>query len=173
MNETPPGIWGQYRAAPSAVRFGLPVVVVGLIIALTVGRSSNVLTANVPPGAVAGSWDAGCATNGDSASPCEEEAGAKQIQAMQAWCFWRGNDVIVHTRLHNGFGAKLAVSVVPRYETTNSGTHGQAFGSDVTKIVGAGGDVVFDTDAGHPKGVPDGTQISACRPKLEDVALSN
>jgi hypothetical protein len=129
------------------------------------------LSPNAPLGAVAGTWDAECEAG--FLDECESKDGAKAISASDIWCVWRGDDVIVHAVLHNSFGARLRVGIVPRYRILNGEQHGTSFGSDVSQKIDASGSQSYDVNAGHPTGVPAGSTISSCNPKLYDAALSN
>lgn len=168
-----PGLWDQLRAAPWWVgvllALGLVVVIAG--IASSGGKSRNAPPPNLPAGAVAGKFDGECELG--PTNQCTNGDAAKKMKAVETWCIWRGHEVVVHVRLHNGFGAGAKVSVVPRYVIENGGQHGTSFGSEAYKTVRAGGDVVFDINAGHPEGVPAGSTISECKPKLYDVDLQN
>lgn len=168
-----PGFWDRLRTGPAWAQaiLGLTVLVVIVSIVSSGGNGGVPVSPNLPAGAVAGKFDGECEAG--AFNECTNGDAAKQMQAVETWCLWRGGDVVVHVRLHNGFGAGAEVSVVPRYVIANGGQHGTSFGSEEHRKVAAGGDVVFDINAGHPEGVPAGSSIEECKPKLYDVDLAN
>jgi hypothetical protein len=126
---------------------------------------------NIPVGAKSGSWDGECEAG--LFNKCDDETARKKIKPVEVYCLWEGRDVMVHVKLRSEFNARLKVSVIPRYVIKDGGQHGTAAGSETAKRVAAQGTVVFDINAGHPMGVPDGTEISECKPKMYDVGLTN
>lgn len=116
-----------------------------------------------------GSWDAKCEAG--PINECSSDEAAPALEPTEISCAWHGRNVIVHVQLRSHFNARLEVGIVPRYEIADGGTHGTSFGSDRSKRLPPQGQVTFDINAGHPEGVPAGTPISDCRPKLYDVDL--
>jgi hypothetical protein len=146
----------------------LALLAVGLLGEAVASSHSPTLPPGAPSGAVGGSFSTSCAE-----LTCNTQQAADELSASGVYCFWRGNDVIVNLTLHNGMAAKIAPSILPRYQIENGATHGQSFGSEVPTTVPASGSRTISLDAGHPLGVPDDTAISNCEPRLDDVTLSN
>jgi hypothetical protein len=151
---------------------GVRLALIAAMASLSVAAcGSGDLSANAPAGATAGTWDGECEAG--FLNQCSDESARKKLEPVEVYCLWKGSRVSVHVKLNNRYNARLKVGVVPRYVIKDGGQHGTSFGSEVTHRVDAQGAVTFDINAGHPKGVPDGTEISECKPKLYDVALSN
>jgi hypothetical protein len=142
-----------------------------LVVSFTAaGCASQASGGNVPNGAVGGEFSKEC---GGLFKECSDKDAAKALDVSDVWCRWSGRDVIVHASVTNGFNANVKLSIVPRYFIENGGQHGAAFGSDVPMKVGAAQTKTFETNAGHPKGVPAGTPISDCKPKLQDIDIAD
>lgn len=146
------------------------VLAVVVVVAAAGCGSGNDPAANAPAGAKAGSWDGECEAG--LFNDCSDEGARHKLEPREVWCVWRGDSVVVHVALKSNFNARLDVSVIPRYVIKDGGQHGTSLGSEVGRTVAAQGRVVFNIDAGHPKGVPDGTEISECKPKLYDVKIA-
>lgn len=164
----PPATSPPRRHVPTWLKWVLGASVV-LILISAIGGSTSELSKNAPAGAKVGTWDAECEAG--IFNTCDEEEAVDNLKAVEVHCRWSGPDVIVHVKLDSTFNARLEVGVVPRYVIEDGGQHGTSFGSEETKVVDARGSVIFDINAGHPKGVPVGAPISECKPKLYNVAL--
>jgi hypothetical protein len=116
---------------------------------------------------VQGSFSHECGFGG-----CTNGEAADRLTVDHVWCRWQGDDVTVHARVNNGMNARVALSIVPRYRIYKGGTHGQSFGSDIPMKLQPHQTKLFSTNAGNPKGVPTGTRISECIPKLQDIDLA-
>lgn len=130
--------------------------------------SHGAKSASVPPGAVSGTLDKDCGFGGCTSTVAED-----QLSATNVWCRWRGADVLVHLHLVNGANAHVTARIVPRYEIEDGGVHGDSFGSDRAVEVNAAASRIVTLDAGHPEGVPNGTSISKCDPRLLDADITN
>ena len=138
-----------------------------LAIALAVcGTTSK--TSDGPVGSVGGTLEKDCRFGG-----CDSDLAKDNLQASSVWCTWQRHDVLVHLRLENRLNAHVTASITPRYEIEAGGTHGDSFGSDQDVDVPAAGSTAVTLNAGHPEGVPDGTAISKCNPRLIDINLTN
>lgn len=104
-------------------------------------------------------------------SGCDEQAGADQLRFRHAYCAWEGDHVQLHMMIRSSFAARLTVAITPRYYIQNGGQHGTSSGSDVSKGVPARGTVRVSINAGHPAGVANGTPISKCAPRLNNVSI--
>lgn len=173
MSGGQPGLWDRLRAAPWWVHvlLGVACIVVIASIAASGSGDRSAPATDLPAGATSGKFDRECERG--PVNECTNGDAAKEIDALETWCLWRGQDVVVHVELRNGFGAGAKVSVVPRYVIANGGQHGTSFGSEAYRTVAAGGTVIFNINAGHPEGVPPGSSIEECKPKLYDVDLAN
>jgi hypothetical protein len=126
---------------------------------------------DLPAGAQKGTWDGECEAG--FLNECDDESARHKLKPVEVYCLWSDRDVVVHVKLKSEFNARLQISVVPRYVIKDGGQHGTSAGSERTMPVAAQGVVTFDINAGHPIGVPAGTEISECKPKLYNVKLTN
>ena len=53
----------------------------------------------------------------------------------------------------------------------DGGTHGNSYGSDLSRTIAPQATRVFDINAGRPKGVLPGAKIAKCNPKLQDAEI--
>jgi hypothetical protein len=144
-------------------------ILLGLVaFAVIVGAASGSHSSS-GPAAMQTSFSLRCGAFGE----CSNQDAANSLGASSVACSWRGSDVIVSVTLSNDFNAKVKASVIPRYEIDNGGTHGNSFGSDSSIVIAPNDSAKWTANAGHPKGVPDGTPISKCEPQLEDIELTN
>jgi hypothetical protein len=163
-----------FKALPTFVKWILGIVAaffaIGILGAIFDSGDSQ-QDDDAPAGAKVGTWDGECEAG--FLNKCENEGARDKLDPVSVYCTWNQSDVVVHVELRSHYNARLKVSVIPRYLIEDGGQHGTAFGSEVAQVVEAQGTAMFDINAGHPKGVPVGTAISECKPKLYDVALSD
>jgi hypothetical protein len=107
----------------------------------------------------------------DCTIKCTSPDAAGQLDANDIWCAWRGPHVIVHATLGNNMNARVHLSIVPKYFIENGGQHGTSSGSDLPVTLGPHRHRSWTGDAGSPAGVPTGTPIARCAPRLEDIAI--
>lgn len=125
----------------------------------TPAKPAAPLTQTKPPkGAVTGKFTIGILAQSDPL--------AKYIRSASTFCVWAKGHVMVHVNLKNTGAEHVTVNVKPRYFIARGGEHGSGFTS--------GKDYGFDggefrslwVDAGAPKGVTVGAEISRCAPYL-------
>jgi hypothetical protein len=145
-------------------RFLFPGAIIFVCGSLATGCGSG---SSGPGGSVAGGLDKSCGFGG-----CASDLAKDKISGS-SWCIWNESHVMVHLRLKNGLNAHVTASITPRYEIKNGGTHGDSFGSDHKVLIAAATAKEVALDAGHPEGVPDGTPISKCNPRLTDIDVTN
>ncbi len=81
--------------------------------------------------------------------------------------------MVVHLTIDNGSNAHVTARIVPRYEIEKGGVHGDSFGSDQSVGIASASVKTVTLDAGKPEGVPVGTRISKCDPRLLDADITN
>jgi len=104
---------------------------------------------------------------------CDEQTAADSLTWSDVSCQWEGRNVVVRATVQSDFNARLRVGLIPRYYIEKGGKHGTSFGSERYRTIDPGSQTTFRINAGHPKGVPSGTTIEKCNPKVQDVELSD
>jgi hypothetical protein len=102
---------------------------------------------------------------------CTSPDAAGGLKARSVWCQWNGGHVEVHAILTNTMAASVRLSIVPKYAIKNGGQHGTSFGSDIPVRLGPSESQDWLGDAGAPTGVPAGTPIAKCSPRLLDISI--
>lgn len=107
----------------------------------------------------------------DCTIKCTSPDAADHLDANDVWCAWRGAHVILHARFSNNMNARVRLSIVPKYFIENGGQHGTSLGSDLPVTLAPHETHGWTGNAGAPDGVPTGTRIARCAPRLEDIAI--
>lgn len=94
---------------------------------------------------------------------------AKYMRWSNVFCYWAKDHVIVHVSGKNTSAEHVTAHISPRYYIARGGVHGDGFGDSQGKGFDAGGFRSLWLDAGKPKGVKPGSQISKCAPELQSI----
>ena len=172
--------WRETKALRILVYLIAGLVVIGIIASLISSKKKETTTAaqttsepsgvksTGSEGTIAGELQFDC-----SLGSCASDLARDNLRSSDVWCMWRGNNVVVHLRLANTLNAHVTASIVPRYDIENGGTHGDSFGSDQDVQIDAASATEATLNAGSPEGVPPGTKISMCWPRLIDADITN
>jgi hypothetical protein len=90
------------------------------------------------------------------------------IKTTNVWCAWQDGKVLIHVTMRNKAVEHVTVNWHPSYKIAGGGAHGEG----LTSVQSSGfdpGELRQLTIKQDPKGVPDNSRISVCKPSFSTI----